>query len=85
MPFKPGQSGNPKGRPKSAKLIKDTLKLVLFEPDKKTGKRKIDLVAEAVVDCAKQGDMRAIKFIADRLDGKIAIRQSHPVQVFDTG
>ncbi len=74
MPFEPGQSGNPGGRAK-AKPFKDAL---LIEA----------LAAERGDDCeAKpgslrwnarqllmQGDVQAIREIADRLDGK-AIQQ----------
>ena len=69
MPFKKGQSGNPKGRPKSSKLFKDALSLALASKtgDRDEGLRKI---ADRLVANAMAGDMRAIKEVADRLDGK---------------
>ena len=78
MPFKKGQSGNPKGRPKSSKLFKDALNLAVHERvDEKplrgveTGdKTKLRRIAEVLVENAMDGDIPAIKEVADRLDGK---------------
>jgi hypothetical protein len=68
MPFEEGQSGNPKGRPKSAKLFKDALTLAIKRTD--GDKTELALIAQALVDKAKAGDVPAINAIADRLDGK---------------
>ena len=67
-PFQPGQSGNPNGRPKS-KPFKDAIKKAL----KAAGDDVDDLeaVAKALVAKAKEGDVPAIKELADRLDGKV--------------
>ena len=78
MPFKKGQSGNPKGRPISSKLFKDLLSLAVHERiDEKplrgveTGeKTKLRRIAEVLVQKAVDGDIRAIREVADRLDGK---------------
>ena len=68
-PFKPGQSGNPNGRPKS-KPFKDALEKAL----KAAGDDGDMLanVATALVGKAMAGDVPAIKELADRLDGKVA-------------
>lgn len=67
-PFQPGQSGNPNGRPKS-KPFKDALERAL----KAAGddKSAIELVATALVEKARSGDVPAIKELADRIDGKV--------------
>lgn len=67
-PFQPGQSGNPNGRPKS-RPFKDALERAL----KAAGADKdlLDSVAAALVAKASDGDVPAIKEIADRLDGKV--------------
>lgn len=69
MPFKPGQSGNPGGRPKK-KLFREALTKVLEtageDPDKLTA------IAQALYDKAKTGDVSAIKEVRDTLDGKPA-------------
>ena len=66
--FKPGQSGNPNGRPKS-KPFADALRAALKAAgdDSKT----LETVAQALVTKANTGDVAAIKEIADRLDGKV--------------
>jgi hypothetical protein len=61
--WKPGQSGNPAGRPKT-KPFKDALKKLIEE-------RGLDGAAEALYAKAMTGDVPALKEIADRLDGKV--------------
>ncbi len=68
MPFKPGQSGNPKGRPPMGDSMADALRVVM------TPFRRMKLAVKAR-RLAEQGDIRAMEFIADRLDGKPAQRQ----------
>ena len=66
-PWRPGQSGNPGGRPKT-KPFKDALEAELKAAgDDGPSLRKI---ARALVEKAAAGDMQAIKELADRLDGK---------------
>lgn len=57
--FKPGQSGNPNGRPKGSKDKRTALR-ALLEPHAE------DLVKQ-VVDRAKKGDMTALRLCLDRL------------------
>ena len=62
--WKPGQSGNPAGRPKS-KPFKDALQAILDNPE------QLAKTAAALVARSHTGDVGAIKEIADRLDGKV--------------
>jgi hypothetical protein len=64
--WKPGQSGNPKGRPKS-KPITAALKALL---DKDDGKALKALAAVAVRE-ALSGNFRYAKEILERIDGKV--------------
>ena len=78
MAFKKGISGNPGGRSRE-KIFTDALRLELnrIDPNDKEKRKKINRLAEKLVECAiedKQG--WAFQQIADRLEGK-------PVQVVD--
>ena len=68
-PFQPGQSGNPNGRPKT-KPFKDALRKAIDAAG--TDDSALELVAAALLAKAQDGDVQAIKEIADRLDGKVA-------------
>lgn len=79
MPFAPGQSGNPNGRPKKAKLTYDALMVELKSRESQgtdadpKGLRKI---IGKVVDLAESGERWAAEFVRDTTDGK-------PVQQLD--
>ena len=67
-PFKPGQSGNPGGRPKT-KPFRDALRRAVEAAGDDT--QRLDMVALALYSKALEGDVSAIKEVADRLDGKV--------------
>lgn len=69
--FKKGQSGNPAGRPKSA-LLSDALRRRLAEVDDKDveGRTHAEVIADQLIAKAKEGDVAAIREIADRVEGK---------------
>lgn len=67
-PFKPGQSGNPGGRPKT-KPFKEAIRRAVEAAGDDTG--KLDMLALALYSKALEGDVSALKEIADRLDGKV--------------
>ena len=79
-PFKKGKSGNPGGRPKW-KHITEMLK-------HEDNQEKLEQLVHVIYDKALGGDMRAVEFIADRLEGKVAHRlqvspaNDKPIKVF---
>ena len=79
-PFEKGVSGNPSGRPKW-KHVTEVMKQELDED-------KLISMVHMVYDLAMEGNMRAVEFIADRLEGKVAQRvevstNDQPIKVFD--
>ena len=78
MAFKKGISGNPGGR-SGEKIFTDALRLELnrVDPKDKDKRKKINRLAEKLVECALVDKQSwAFQQIADRLEGK-------PVQVVD--
>lgn len=69
MPFQSGQSGNPGGR-KTEKAITDAIRMALSDTHEATGKKKLRVLANKLVDKAIEGDVAAIKEVADRMEGK---------------
>ena len=69
--FKPGESGNPGGRPISQVLsqaCRRTLAMVILgDPQERT---YADIIAEKMCELAAAGDTRAASFVADRAEGK---------------
>lgn len=61
--FKPGQSGNPKGRPKMPIELKECLANI---PD-----ADYQAIVDKLKDLAKKGNTRAIELILDRWAGKV--------------
>ncbi len=68
--WKPGQSGNPGGRPRNEDSLAAQLREVLAEVDEESGKTKARLLAEKYVALGLDGNVMAITAIADRVDGK---------------
>ena len=69
--FKPGQSGNPKGRPKSITLS-DALRLELAKvfPGDTQERTFAEVIAQRLVRSAATGNILAAKEIADRTEGR---------------
>ena len=59
------------GRPKGVKSFAAMLNIAINEAGKAEGTTKLRDVADALVNKAVDGDISAIKEIADRLDGKV--------------
>lgn len=58
--WKPGESGNPAGRPKKGEALTDKLR----------EKVNADELTEWLLKEAKTGDIAAIKYVFDRIEGK---------------
>jgi hypothetical protein len=69
MTFVKGKSGNPNGRPKKKQSLADILEMIGSESGAGDISRKERLM-ETVYQMAEGGDLAAIKFIAERTDGK---------------
>lgn len=75
--FKPGQSGNPKGRPRGRKNTDETLyeelnrKIEITVGGKKQFISKRDAIIIAQIHKALKGDAKATQFVLDR-EGEIA-------------
>lgn len=68
--FKPGQSGNPAGRPKSVTLS-EAIRLELAKADPgNPDATRAEKIAEVLVTAATAGDIQAAKEIADRTEGR---------------
>src|SRR4051812_29386876 len=67
MPFEPGKSGNPGGT-SGPKRFQAALERAMAQDD---GKR-LRAAVESMLDAAAAGEVWAIQFLADRLDGKAA-------------
>jgi hypothetical protein len=76
--WKPGQSGNPKGRPPKLLSITNLIKERLEKIDEKTGKTYAQLIAEKLVELALDGDHEAHKEILNRIDGKVV--EKHEIE-----
>lgn len=71
--WRPGQSGNPKGRPKGSLNLTTLIEKVWNEEiTDAEGNKKIQglLAVKALIEKAKKGDVSAFKEIADRLEGR---------------
>lgn len=70
-PWPKGVSGNPAGRPKGLTLT-DCYRRALSRPapGDADGRTMADLLAEAIVQKATEGDVAAAREIADRLEGR---------------
>jgi len=79
--YLPGASGNPGGRPKGSVSLVAALRREL-ERRQDSDSPGIEAVAARLVDLAIAGDIRAVREIADRLDGKptqaLDLRASEP-------
>lgn len=79
--FKPGISGNPKGRPKGSVNLRTRVAQQLRQPvtvtrnGRQVKMRKGDLIALQIVDAAAKGDLKAAMF-AVRLDDEAGIALS---------
>lgn len=67
--FKPGQSGNPDGRPKS-RILAEMLAAIGNEVDPETLKSYFQIAAERLMSEVFRGNVQAFREFADRVDGR---------------
>jgi hypothetical protein len=65
----PGTSGNPDGRPPKGDSMTEILERLGKDTDGYTGRERRELLADLLWEMAMQGDLSAIKYIFDRIDG----------------
>jgi hypothetical protein len=69
--FRPGQSGNTKGRPKSITLSEAYRReLARIDPNDPEGRTYAEILAERMRERASSGDVAALREMADRTEGK---------------
>jgi len=68
MKFQKGRSGNPAGRPKKGQALTDLLRQRI--EDKEAGVSRKEKIIEKLIGMAESGDIAAVKYIFDRLDGR---------------
>ncbi|MDR2435234.1 MAG: DUF5681 domain-containing protein [Treponema sp.] len=71
MPFAKGQSGNPYGRPKKAKSLTNILEKALSKK-RADGRTNKAALVDTLISLALAGDVTALKYVYDRVDGKLA-------------
>jgi hypothetical protein len=72
-PWKPGESGNPSGRPAGAFVLSRALLRNLTD-------EKADEIARGLIDKAVRGEMSAIQVLLERLEGK-AVQRTESMSV----
>ena len=72
-PWKPGQSGNPSGRPAKNHALIESLEQAIESVGR-------DNLAEKAVDMAMKGDAQMMKYIIDRVAGPQAQTLIHKVE-----
>ncbi len=71
MPFAPGESGNPGGRPKRAKLWQDAI-LRAIKRREQDDPQALEKLADKLLNQVDAGDVAAMREFGDRIDGKVA-------------
>lgn len=71
MPFAPGQSGNPGGRPKHGKIWRDAI-LRAIKRREAEDPQALERLADKLIAQVEAGDVAATREFGDRVDGKVA-------------
>jgi hypothetical protein len=75
--FRPGRSGNPRGRPKGSKNYKTLLANILDRKVKRERRRvpRTKLLLEMLVDRALEGDWQAMKLVVSMMEVHDTLRE----------
>jgi hypothetical protein len=68
--WKKGESGNPNGRPKLGESFTDIIRAMANRAVDQDGNRVADLLVAKLIEMASNGDINALKYLIDRVDGK---------------
>ena len=68
--WRPGQSGNPKGRPKGIQTVRELLAKISRERAANGGTR-LEAALRRTYDLALEGTPWAVQFIVERLEGRV--------------
>jgi hypothetical protein len=89
--FKPGQSGNPAGRPRGAKNFATAIeqeldaRVTVTENGRRRRISKLEVVAKHLVNKAAGGDLKAIPLLLNEARARESnLSAAEPDQVFDT-
>jgi hypothetical protein len=89
--FKPGQSGNPAGRPRGAKNFATAIeqeldaRVTVTENGRRRRISKLEVVAKHLVNKAAAGDLKAIPLLLNEARARESnLSAAEPDQVFDT-
>lgn len=69
--FQKGESGNPNGRPSGASLQMAIRRLAEMSLPRNASRSYVEAVAERLWNKALRGDIRAIRIVLERIDGKV--------------
>lgn len=69
--WRPGQSGNPAGRPPVGMSIAERLRAFLDQPDAKRKGTRLDAILSMLYELAVSGNVSAIRTIMDRAFGRV--------------
>lgn len=71
MAWQPGQSGNPNGAPKRAKLWREAIERAIKRREQEDP-QALERLADKLLKAVDDGDVGAMREFGDRLDGKVA-------------
>jgi molecular chaperone GrpE (heat shock protein) len=72
MAWQPGQSGNPNGAPKRAKIWREAINRAIKRREQ-DDPQALERLADKLIAAVEAGDIAAIKEFGDRVDGKVAM------------